>query len=119
MRLSKNEKFNFGLYKGYDVGIIYLFDSRYIEWCIENIDDFCIVDLDELLKYNIFNNYTAIEGKRGIGIPNIVVGIDIFETFDDLVSNIGNQIKIDNKLKGKYKTVFKPETLQLNRERIG
>jgi hypothetical protein len=44
-RLSLTSVFSFGLYNGIEVGIVYAFDIKYIEWCILNVDNFVIVDL--------------------------------------------------------------------------
>lgn len=86
---SKNKIFSFGMYKGYELGIVYAFDAYYLEWCISNVESFFINDIEELYRIGIFytpsNRYQAY---REIRIPNINPFIDVFKTIDELRENV-------------------------------
>jgi len=99
----KDSQFDFGMFKGYELGIVYVFDPSYIDWCINNINGFCVIDLDELQKYSVVNPEVDVRIKM-VGEPSLIEGIDIFETFEELVENleIGN-----NKYEFSQKTIDK------------
>jgi len=107
-RYNKNTKIDFGLYNGYDLGIVYVFDPGYIDWCINNIDSFCVVDLTDLNKYSVINPNLDVQYKM-IGDPSAINGIDIFDTFEELEENLNL---------GDKKYTFSKETLNLNKNRI-
>jgi hypothetical protein len=83
----KNSKLDFGMYKGYELGIVYVFDPPYIEWCIKNIDRFYVADLADLNMLNVINTEIALEVKL-TGDSSLIPFIDVFETFQDLLDNV-------------------------------
>lgn len=80
--------FSFGKYKGYELGIIYMCDPGYIEWCINNMDDFFVEDLDILMNIGVLNPNLSWQ-YRAIGEASIVPGIDTFDTFQEYLDNFG------------------------------
>jgi hypothetical protein len=104
---SKNSKLDFGMYKGYDLGIVYIFDPSYIDWCINNIDKFYITDLDELKELEVINENLDWQYKM-IGDPSLIPNIDVFD-FQDLIDM---NITLGDK---KYK--FSEETLNKNEQK--
>ncbi len=103
-RYNKNTKLDFGMYKGYELGVVYIFDPSYIDWCINNLNNFYITDLIELKEYNVLNIELNWE-YRTVGIPNLFINIDVFETFEEFIANVQFE-------ENKYD--FSPETLQKN-----
>ena len=105
---NKNSKLDFGMYKGYELGIVYVFDPSYIDWCINNIERFHITDLMELKEYSVINK--DLEWQiRDFGDPSLISNIDVFETFQEL---------IDNAILGDDKYEFSDETLKINECKI-
>ncbi len=47
---NEESKLDFGMYRGYEIGIVYVFDPGYLDWCINNISGFHITDLNELME---------------------------------------------------------------------
>ncbi len=105
---NKNSKLDFGMYKDYELGIVYVFDPSYIDWCINNIDNFFITDLDELKKYGVINEKIDTQ-YRMIGDPSLIPNIDLFDTF---------QLLIDNFDLGDKRYKFSDETLRVNDEKL-
>ena len=101
---NKNTKLDFGMYKGYELGIVYVSDPSYIDWCINNIDRFYISDLKELMEYSVINKSLNWE-YRMIGEANLVIDLDTSETFQDL---------IDNYDLGDKKYIFSEDTIRKN-----
>ncbi len=101
---KNNTRFDFGMFKGYELGIVYVFDPSYIDWCINNINGFCVIDLDKLQKYSIVNPKVDVRIKM-VGEPGLIEGIDIFETFEELVENLDL---------GNNKFIFTEETIEIN-----
>jgi len=62
---NKDSKLDFGMYKGYELGIVFVFDPSYIEWCINNIDNFFISDLNELMQYSVYNEELDCRYRMG------------------------------------------------------
>lgn len=106
-RYSSNTALDFGMYKGYDLGLVYVFDPSYIEWCINNIDEFCITDLEELLQISVLNKNVDWQ-VRLIGDPSFIPYIDIFSNFKELIENLDL---------GEEKYSFSEEALRKNNER--
>jgi hypothetical protein len=84
---NKNSKLDFGMYKGYELGIVYVFDPSYIDWCINNIEKFHVSDLNELKEIGIINEKLDWQYKL-IGDPSLIPNIDAFETFKELTENV-------------------------------
>jgi hypothetical protein len=103
-RYRKNTVLNFGKFKGYEIGIVYVFSPAYIEWAIDNIEDFCIVDLDELMQYSVIDETPGWIYTDASLIPNI----DVFDTFKELIENVDL---------GSEKYEFSEDTLAKNREK--
>jgi hypothetical protein len=75
------------MFKGYELGIVYLFSPEYIEWCVDNIDGFCVLDLNELKEYSVFNKKLNFRYMQA-GDPSLIPNIDAFKTIDELLENI-------------------------------
>ena len=84
--MYQDTKFDFGMYSGYELGIVYLFDQSYIEWCIENIKDFVIIGLYDLLDYKVIQ-LEVDRGVRETSDPSMIPLIDVYETFDEFLEN--------------------------------
>ena len=52
--LGLNTPLNFGRWKGYELGIVFLFDPQYVEWCIKNVQDFAVLDIEQLESCGTF-----------------------------------------------------------------
>ena len=92
---DKNTKIDFGMYSGYELGIVYVFDPFYINWCIINIEWFHIKDLHELRHFGVTKvDYKFLELQRKLGDSSLVEGIDEFESFQEMISkvNLGNYL---------------------------
>ncbi len=98
---------DFGMYKGYELGIVYVFDPSYVDWCINNISKFFISDLEILKDINVVNENLEWQ-YRSIGDPSLISDIDRFVTLKELIENVDL---------GNNKYIFKKETLQLNRNK--
>jgi hypothetical protein len=107
-RYTKNTKLNFGLYKGYEIGIIYAMDPTYLEWCIFNVEAFFIEDLQELQEYCIVKISSNYLMAREIGIPNFCLLIDEFESVEELSNTFGM---------ANVKYRFKPEIIEINEKK--
>jgi len=86
-RYNENSELDFGMYRGYELGIVYVFDPTYIDWCINNLDRFHIEDLHKLTEYGVINEKLDWEYKM-IGEPSLIPNIDVFETLQELLENI-------------------------------
>lgn len=105
---NKDSKLDFGMYKGYELGIVYVFDPSYVDWCINNIDRFYISDLDELKEFGVINEKLDWQYKM-IGDPSLIPNIDIFDTFQELIENVDL---------GEKKYNFSDETLRKNETKV-
>jgi hypothetical protein len=81
-----NSVLKFGLYSGFEVGIVYAFDISYVSWLIENVDDFCLQDLDVLEKIGVFRQANRILPSRMYGSPTADRLMSEFRTIQELVS---------------------------------
>lgn len=106
-RYSKSSKLDFGMYKGYELGIVYLFDPSYVEWCINNIENFCVPDLEELMEYSVQNENLDWH-YRMVGDPSLIPNIDFFDAFEEVVENVNL---------GDKKYFFAEETITLTNSR--
>ncbi|MDX9697114.1 MAG: hypothetical protein RBT49_15090 [Bacteroidales bacterium] len=104
---NKNSKLDFGMYKGYELGIVYVFDPCYVDWCINNIDRFYIADLSELEKYSVLNEVLEWQ-YRDIGDPSLIPNMDIFDTFQELIDHVDL---------GDKKHLFSDETIIKNEKK--
>ena len=83
-----NTKFKFGLFKGYELGVIYSLDPTYIEWCILNIPFFYISNLEELHQYGIVRLNTNYN-YRDLNYAGVIPLIDSFKTIQEITEKIG------------------------------
>jgi len=104
---NKNSILDFGMYKGYELGIVYVFDPCYIDWRINTIDKFYITDLSELKRYGILNENLEWQ-YRMIGDPSLIPNIDIFDNFQELIVHVDL---------GDKKYQFSNETLKKNEDK--
>jgi hypothetical protein len=103
----KNTKLDFGIYKGVELGIVYAFDPGYVDWCINNIYSFYVVDLEELIKYGVINQELDWQYKN-IGEKDLIPNIDAFDTFEELL----NTMELDKRI-----LFFEKETIEKNRKK--
>ncbi len=92
---NKYTKLDFGMYKGYDLGIVYVFDPFYINWCIVNLNWFHISDLHELRHFGVMKvDSKYLELQRRVGDVSMVEGIDEYDTFKEMISKVhlGNHL---------------------------
>ena len=107
---DKNTKIDFGMYNGYELGIVYVFDPFYINWCIINIEWFHITDLQELKHFGVMNvNENFLETQRRLGDASMVAGIDEFNSFQEMISNVDL---------GNHLFPFRKEVVQYNYEKL-
>lgn len=79
---------NFGLYKGYQVGIVYAFDIKYIEWCIINIKNFHLNNLDTLQEIGVFNGKKEYSQSRDYGVLGLDPMMDEYKSIFDLAREV-------------------------------
>lgn len=104
---NRNTILGFGMYKGYTVGVVFLFDSSYIDWCINNIDGFYIEDLDYLIEHKvIYNNRGHISSSEAL--------IDTYKEYQQFAEKVEFteqchftlETQIKNKSTGQILTAF-------------
>ncbi len=99
----------FGMYEGYEVGIVYSFDAPYLEWCIENISNFYIDDLEYLEEFGVISYNRDYNIIREIGDGSLNEWLNYFSTIQDIVREIGLAYT-------KYR--FSQSARSLNKEKI-
>lgn len=62
-QFTNNARFDFGKYKGQLIGKIIIKDKSYIDWCLNNIDNFKLTDKEQYL-YNVGWKETAFYNIR-------------------------------------------------------
>jgi len=88
MPFAKTKHLKFGLFKGYELGVIYSLDPTYIEWCILNIPFFYISNLEELHQYGIVRLNTNYN-YRDLNYAGVIPLIDSFKTIQEITEKIG------------------------------
>ncbi len=106
---NSNSKLDFGLYKGYDLDVVYVFDPAYIEWCIKNIDGFCVIDLVKLQDMNVSGEKISYE-QRIIRLPHIITNINEYQAFKYVYGHVD--------MDGDEKYSFSEKTLIINSDRL-
>ena len=86
---NRNSKFDFGMYEGYEVGIVYSFDAAYIDWCIHNVENFFITDLEVLEKFGIIRWNGNYEIYRELKEGTLNQWCNYFNSIQDIVQQIG------------------------------
>lgn len=86
---NRNSKLDFGMYEGYEVGIIYSFDVQYIIWCIENVESFYIEDLNILHNFGIMRWNNGYQKHRELRVSDFNTSINQFSNIQEIVKNIG------------------------------
>ncbi|MCO5275251.1 MAG: hypothetical protein M9900_10065 [Flavobacteriales bacterium] len=102
---NRNTKLDFGMYQGYELGVVYVFDPWYIDWCINNINKFYISDLNELKEFSVLGEHKDLTMVRMVGEPSANPYIDVFGSFQEL---------IDEVILGDVKHIFSDSTIQKN-----
>ncbi|WP_373512598.1 hypothetical protein [Persicitalea sp.] len=105
----RNSILKFGMYEGYEVGIVYSFDAPYLEWCIENISNFYIDDLEYLEEFGVISYNRDYNIIREIGDGSLNEWLNYFSTIQDIVREIGLAYT-------KYR--FSQSARSLNKEKI-
>lgn len=106
-RYRKDSKLDFGLYKGIELGIVYAFDPGYIDWCINNIPQFYIEDIEDLISYGVINQDMDWQ-YRAVGEQSFIPNIDAFDTFEELVETMALSER---------KSFFSRDTVEKNQRR--
>jgi len=111
-----NSILNFGIYHGFEVGIVYAFDLGYIEWCILNLEDFFIVDIEELQAFGTLRKKTKNYRERTFRFIGYSILMKQYKTIQKLSEeipflNINNKlseeaIKMNNIKRDKYYQLF-------------
>lgn len=83
-----NSKINFGIYKGYQIGLIYAFDIGYLEWLILNVDSFFISDLKSLQKFGVFRQKRKYKKNIELGVGSLDKFMQEFNSIQELSSEI-------------------------------
>jgi len=87
IKVDKNLKLNFGMYKDYLLGIVYTFDPGYIDWCLTNTKKFDGIDFTDILEYGVVNQ--GIDWQyREARLTECIYGLDAFDSFEELVDTI-------------------------------
>lgn len=86
---DKNTVLNFGLYRNYELGIVYAFDFKYIEWCIFNVEEFYLNDIEELIDIGVYRESGEYEENRDIHFAEYYSFIKEFRTIQKLDETLG------------------------------
>ena len=86
-RLSFRSMFNFGLYKGFEIGLVYAFDMYYVGWCIRNIENFAIEDLAILQEIGVFKHPEKYESYRD-KFPDVPDIMSVYSGIIDLYKDL-------------------------------
>lgn len=81
---SFSSTFRFGMYKDYQIGMVYALDIGYIEWCIFNIEGFFIIDIEELQSLGVFRKSHKYEPHRNYRFPEHLALLKVFKTIQEL-----------------------------------
>lgn len=90
---NRNSKFDFGMYKGYEVGVVYSLDSNYIDWCIKNISHFFIEDLEILELFGITRWSLEFEIQRELKVGELNYLINHFKNVQEIACEVGMAFK--------------------------
>lgn len=101
------DKLNFGMYKGFHLGIVYAFDPQYVEWCVNKVDGFTIIDFDFLKTVGVLNPNLNWQHRMIGDISSTMPEIGIFDDFDDVWVNF--------QLGGKPKYTFDNSSIKIIR----
>src|SRR5690606_35188037 len=85
---SINSKLNFGMYRNIETGIVYACDLGYIEWCILNLEDFYIVDIEELQEFGVFRRKADYFKERVIASTGYLTLMKDYKTIQKLSSEL-------------------------------
>ena len=112
-----NELFDFGAYLGHEIGITFVTEIGYVEWCILNVNQFCIFDLDYLLKYGCIHNSRASKFELMVNHPEVrSKGLSAIwsthEAFVNFLMTKEGRASVDTAWS------FSNEAISLNRERV-
>jgi len=104
---NRFSKFDFGFYKDYELGLVFVFDAAYIDWCINNIDWFHITDIYELMELGVMIQSDSLQ-FRMVG-KDAVIGshVNIWKSYKEMVEDIGPDYSPD-------KYTFSNETIVKN-----
>jgi hypothetical protein len=84
----KYSKFSFGMYNDYEVGLVFVVDPGYIEWCILNISGFCLTDLNELLKGGFVKQVKDQWANRRVGEPEYNIHFEAYDSYDHITQEV-------------------------------
>ena len=87
-RFDKYTRFNFGMYKGYELGLVFVVDPGYISWCINNIQDFTVRDLDSLIQTGTVRQSDNQWAVRMVGEPSHNIHFEIYNSYDEIVGEV-------------------------------
>jgi hypothetical protein len=83
---------DFGFYKGKHLGLVFMADQNYINWCFDNIDGFTITDLIELnrLREKVLVLKLEIWQIKSIGDPDLVPIFNMFKNFQEFLDALND-----------------------------
>jgi hypothetical protein len=104
-----DSRLDFGMYDGYRLGVVYLFDPEYLEWCIKHINRFHLHDINQYKQYKVYYKNPSIM-HRIYKEPHILSHyIDYFDTIEEFISILGP---------GSIEFYFSEEVITLNNSRV-
>ena len=105
-KYSMRDILDFGLYKGYEVGIVFVSDQGYFKWCLDNISGFHLYELETLISIGQVKKTDINWQVRVIG-PEANEVIEIFSSIDEILPG-----------GGAYKTEWPYELIEKNRNNL-
>ena len=101
---NKESILDFGFYKGFQLGIVFICDPGWIDWSINHIPDFLITDLDDLIDAGVING--KLDWKyKGCADARFIPNINFAKTYQQALSK---------GVLDKTKYVFSPATIEKN-----
>lgn len=67
MEYNSRTKFTFGKYIGHELGIVFLYDPSYIEWCIDNTPMY-VTDLQALQDNGVIRKTNWVLNRRSLSM---------------------------------------------------
>ena len=84
MIYNKRSRFTFGQYKNYPVWAVACYRASYIEWCLTEVSDFCLDDLDEVADLKLIENPDLARRYDQSDFYNVLEGGPKFHNNPDL-----------------------------------
>lgn len=108
--MNLNYELRFGRWQGYQLGIVFLFDPQYVEWCINNIEDFAVLDIDQLESCGTFPGQKSYKRTYQVtNDPSLNPWVKEWKSIQEYAKAFGYSDKSFR---------FRDDTKQLNREKL-